>query len=157
MIIFGTKVRHKKIAEGEFFCPKCQAVTRYVHKQAVRTFTLYFIPIFPIQQLGEFVECQRCGTALDPTVRHLRSKPTTSNRSSGQDLETVMRSIPSRLSGGYPVEYMIRDLTTAGLDLSIARGAVEGAVSSGSKVCDHCHLTYSGTADTCAECGGKLR
>ncbi len=157
MIIFGTKVRHKKIGEGEFFCPKCQANTRYVHKQAVRSFTLYFIPIFPIQQLGEFVECQQCGTALDPMVRHVRSKPATASRSSGQDLETLMRSIPSRLSGGYPAEYMIRDLTAAGLELNIARGAVEGAISSGRKVCDQCHMTYSATADTCAGCGGKLR
>ena len=27
MIIVGTKVKHRKIEEGEFFCPKCQADT----------------------------------------------------------------------------------------------------------------------------------
>ncbi|MBN1313546.1 MAG: zinc-ribbon domain-containing protein [Anaerolineae bacterium] len=157
MIIFGTRVRHKNIGDGEFFCPKCQASRRYAHKRAVRSFTLYFIPIFPIQQLGEFIECQTCGTTFEPSVRYVRGKPAPMHREIKQDLGKVMNSIKSRLDGGYPIEYMVRDLTAAGLDLGIARGAIEGAIGTQRRTCEQCNLTYSHTANTCAECGGALR
>lgn len=156
MIIFGTKVRHKNIGEGEFFCPKCQVTTRYIHKQAVRSFTLYFIPIFPIQQLGEFVECQQCGAAFKPEARHMRGAPAARTPSAAQDLGALMQSVRPRLESGYPVEYMVRDLTAAGLDLGVARGAIEGAVGSGHRTCKQCGLTYSSAANTCAACGGRL-
>ncbi len=156
MIIFGTRVRHKKIDEGEFFCPKCQASTHFVHKKAVRSFTLYFIPVFPIQQLGEFIECQRCGTGFDPAVRQLRGVPTTPQLPSTQDLGKLMQSIRPRLERGHPVEYMVRDLTAAGLDLGVARGAIDGAIGVGRRSCSRCSLTYSTAANTCAACGGRL-
>ena len=157
MIIFGFRARHKKIAEGEFFCPKCQASRRYVHKRAVRSFTLYFIPIFPVQHLGEFIECQTCSATFEMAVLHMGRKPAPMHRAVRQDLGTMMTSIKGRLDGGYPVEYMIRDLTAANLDLGIARGAIEGAIGIPRKVCKKCHLTYSSMAGTCAECGGALQ
>lgn len=157
MIIFGTKVRHKNIGEGEFLCPKCQATTRYIHKRAVRSFTLYFIPIFPIQQLGEFVECQMCGAAFQPEVRYMRGAPAAREPSAQQDLGALMQSVQSRLDNGHPVEYVVRDLTAAGLDLGIARGAVEGAIGSGRKTCERCNLTYGTAANTCTACGGRLK
>jgi hypothetical protein len=158
MIIFGTRVRHKKIGEGEFFCPKCQSTRRYHHKQAVRAFTLYFIPIFPIQQLGQFVECQTCGTAFEETVRHLRGQPTTTApRSSGEDIATMMNTITQKLEGGYPIEFMVRDLTAANLDLAVARGAVNGAVGNKRKTCESCGLTYVPAVKNCTECGNPLQ
>lgn len=156
MIIFGTKVRHKNVGEGDFFCPKCQATTHYIQKRAVRSFTLYFIPIFPIQQLGEFVECQRCGAAFESMARHVPATPATANRSTEQDVGKLVQSVRSRLDSGQPVEYLVRDLTAAGLDLGIAKGAVEGAIDSGRKICEQCNLTYSTAANTCAACGGRL-
>ncbi|MBN1429725.1 MAG: zinc-ribbon domain-containing protein [Anaerolineae bacterium] len=157
MIIFGTRVRHKHIGEGEFFCPKCQANRRYAHKQAVRSFTLYFIPIFPIQQLGEFIECQTCGVTLEPAARQTRQKPAARLPSAQQDLGSMMNSIKSRLDKGFPVEHMIRELTAANLDLEIARGAVQGAIGKNVKVCEKCNLAYSPAAGQCAECGRELR
>lgn len=156
MIIFGTKVRHKTIGEGEFFCPKCQVTARYIHKQAVRSFTLYFIPIFPIQQLGDFVECQQCGTAFKPETRYMRGRPANRDRSEGQDLGVLMQSVRPRLESGHALEYVVRDLTRAGLDLEVARGAAEGAIGSGRKMCKQCNLTYSAAANTCAACGARL-
>lgn len=60
MIIFGTKGRTKEIGRGEFFCPNCRTRRAYLEKRIARYFTLYFIPIFPIKNLGEYVECQVC-------------------------------------------------------------------------------------------------
>lgn len=60
MIIFGTRGVTTTPASGSFFCPSCNNQTGYKHKRVRRFFTLYFIPVIPLDQLGEYIECQRC-------------------------------------------------------------------------------------------------
>ena len=71
MIIFGTRNRTKKTSEGTFYCPKCRATRTYEYKKVARYFALYFIPLIPIQQLGEYVECSVCKTTFKPDVLKL--------------------------------------------------------------------------------------
>lgn len=60
MIIFGTRgVTYTKQA-SQFNCPSCSSGTPYKHKRVRRFFTLYFIPVIPLDLLGEYVECQSC-------------------------------------------------------------------------------------------------
>ncbi len=66
--IFGTRNREKRIAGGEFFCPACLSHSSYHHLRVARYFTLYFIPIFPFQTLGEFVRCLNCHKNFNTTV-----------------------------------------------------------------------------------------
>ena len=73
MIIFGTKGRTKEIGRGEFFCPNCRIQRPYIEKRISRYFTLYFIPIFPIKKLGEYVECQVCKKAYKPGILRLNT------------------------------------------------------------------------------------
>ncbi len=68
MIIWGTKGRQKELAQGTFYCPKCNDIRPYIRKRASRYFTLYFIPLFETKNLGEFVECQTCKSNFDPKV-----------------------------------------------------------------------------------------
>ncbi len=68
MIIFGTKGRIKEVGSGQFVCPRCRAMRLYKRKHAARYFTLYFIPVFKIKDLGEFVECQTCGGTFQTAV-----------------------------------------------------------------------------------------
>lgn len=60
MIIFGTRGVTYSTGSGDFFCPRCRAETSYNQKRVRRFFTLYFIPLIPMDQIGEFVECGRC-------------------------------------------------------------------------------------------------
>jgi tellurite resistance protein len=60
LIIFGTRGVTSDHAHGEFFCPRCTARQGYVHKRCRRFFTLYFIPLIPLNLVGEYIECQRC-------------------------------------------------------------------------------------------------
>lgn len=60
LIIFGTRGVTTDQAHGEFFCPGCRAKQAYVHKACRRYFTLYFIPLIPLNLIGEYIECQRC-------------------------------------------------------------------------------------------------
>lgn len=154
MIIWGSRVRYKDIGQGEFYCPRCRDKRPYKHKQAARYFTLYFIPLFATQQLGEVVECQVCKTAFETSVLQLRGGPPRETKKN--DVASLMNAIPDRLRGGDPLEYIVRDLTGAGLDLNIARGAVNGAAGSPIRKCSACSLSYVSTISQCKACGRSL-
>lgn len=73
MIIYGRKSREIEVASGQFHCPKCDDQRPYIHKQVARYFTLFFIPLFKINTLGEYVECQTCRRAFKPEILGLVS------------------------------------------------------------------------------------
>ena len=68
LIIFGTRGVTYSTGRGEFHCPGCDARRPYEHKRVRRFFTLYFIPIIPLDVLGEYVECQHCRDTYKPNV-----------------------------------------------------------------------------------------
>ncbi len=150
MIIFGTRPKTKTVGSGRFYCPQCRAERLYERKEAKPYFTLYFIPIFPIGRGGEYVECQTCGAAFEPGV--LDGMPP----EPPPDLAAQINTIRARLEGGAPVEYVIRDLTAAGLDWEVARSLVGAQIGPERKVCQACGLEYASAVDVCAVCHGPL-
>lgn len=60
MIIFGTRGIRSTKATGKFDCPQCEADRDYKHKKVTQFFTLYFIPLIPLGNKGEYVECTHC-------------------------------------------------------------------------------------------------
>ncbi len=71
MIFFGTRGVTYSKASGSFHCPQCGANTPYKHRRVRRFFTLYFIPMIPLDLLGEYVECQKCkGTYKEEVLKH---------------------------------------------------------------------------------------
>lgn len=150
MIIWGSRVRYKDLDQGEFNCPRCMGKRPYKRKMATRYFTLYFIPIFPMGKLGELVECQGCKTAYETSVLNVRvNQP----RAPKSDEASMMNVIPQRIAKGDPLEYIVRDLTSGGLDLDVARGAVKGMAGSPIRTCPNCKLTYGHMSSTCQVCG----
>jgi len=150
MIIFGTTARRKTIGSGQFYCPHCQTQRSYERKQAKRYFTLYFIPLIPMGDLGEFIECQTCHMAFSVDV--LKLKPSVKKLS----LAEMMNRVKGLLDDGMPVEYLIRDLTAAGLDREVALQTVNTHLGEARKHCPDCGLTYSPAIATCTECGKPL-
>ena len=59
-IIFGTRGVKSTKEEGQFHCPQCNSSQHYRHRSVRRFFTLYFIPLIPLDKLGEYVECSSC-------------------------------------------------------------------------------------------------
>ena len=68
MIIFGTRGVTLTSEKGDFHCPQCASEQAYKYKKVRRFFTLYFIPIIPLDLLGEYVECQNCRGTFVPDV-----------------------------------------------------------------------------------------
>jgi len=60
MIIFGTRGITTTPDKGTFNCPSCGCSRGYGLKRVRRFFTLYFIPVIPLDKLGEYVECATC-------------------------------------------------------------------------------------------------
>ena len=59
-IIFGTRGVTYNSGKGTFFCPSCNEYRDYEQKRCRRVFTLYFIPVIPLDLLQEYVECKAC-------------------------------------------------------------------------------------------------
>jgi len=68
MIIFGTRGVTSTIKEGDFHCPQCNNNQYYRHRKVTKFFTLYFIPLIPLESSGEYVECKNCKGTFIPRV-----------------------------------------------------------------------------------------
>jgi len=71
LIIFGSRAITSEQARGEFLCPRCGPGQSYVHKSVRRFFTLYFIPLIPLNRVGEYIECQTCAGTFKVEVLRL--------------------------------------------------------------------------------------
>lgn len=67
-LVWGFRGRNKKMSEGEFYCPDCGTYRIYFLMMVKRWFTLYWIPLFPTKELGEFAECQSCKSTFNKGV-----------------------------------------------------------------------------------------
>jgi hypothetical protein len=73
MIVYGWRVRESSKETGNFYCPQCGSHKDYDRMQLRKWFTLYWIPIFPFSTEGEYVKCQCCRSAWQPTVLSLQA------------------------------------------------------------------------------------
>lgn len=98
LLIWGFKARFKTLLTGVFFCPTCGGDRHFERKQARRWFTFFFIPVIPLNNVGdEFVECTTCRQAYTTAVL---GRPTTATLSNDLTLATreavvwLLRSVP---------------------------------------------------------------
>lgn len=77
MIIIGSIELKFTKGTGTFACPTCEQERTYRHRTRREFLTLYFIPLIPLQSLGEFLECTTCRGSFpvelsEMTVEQLR-------------------------------------------------------------------------------------
>ena len=68
MIIFGTRGVTTTHEQGVFYCPACGPGSNFRWRRVRRFFTLYFIPIIPLDKVGEFIECGQCKGTYNTSV-----------------------------------------------------------------------------------------
>jgi len=61
MIIWGSRGLTSTVVATQFHCPQCSTLRDGSLKQVRNFFTLYFIPLIPLNVAGRFVECSSCG------------------------------------------------------------------------------------------------
>jgi tellurite resistance protein len=100
LIIFGTRGISGEEGRGEFFCPKCRIKATYAHKSVRRYFTLYFIPVIPLNSLGEYVECDRCATSFKMEVLDYdpRANATAEEKQAEARFHAALRRVLARVS-----------------------------------------------------------
>jgi len=147
MIFFGSKARQREIGSGAFDCPNCQAHREYKQMQSSVFFTLYFIPLFKIRSLGDFVECKTCAQSFQMDVL---------NYELPSDEELVVQQVQVGLEAGLPVHMMEKKLANNGMAAEDISLVLEQASRGLLKSCMDCSFSYISTVTECANCGGKL-
>lgn len=61
MIIWGSRGLTSTLESRQFHCPQCGTGRACSLKQVRNFFTLYFIPVIPLNVAGRYVECGSCG------------------------------------------------------------------------------------------------
>ncbi len=90
MIIFGTRGITYNHQKGQFSCPSCES-TNYSHKRVRRFFTLYWIPVIPLDLLGEYIECDDCRGTYNNAV--LEFDPSAGKAEFEAEWQRVMRRV----------------------------------------------------------------
>jgi predicted RNA-binding Zn-ribbon protein involved in translation (DUF1610 family) len=147
VIIFGSRGRETELGSGTFYCPHCGTTRPYKRKRLANYFTLYFIPLFQVQNLGEFVQCQVCKQTYKSDVLNLRP-PTAAER--------FAAAARADLDSGTPVHMAERKLINSGVDEATAKKAVEMVMGGRRRTCPQCGYVYRETVERCTNCGSLL-
>ncbi len=150
IIIFGVKPRHTTISTGQFVCPHCRAPRAYERRRGRNWFTLYFIPLIPLNSLGEDVVCTTCGWSFSPDV--LTQPPPAAT-----PLDRLAREAQADMDSGTPIEFVRQKLINLGLARELVDQTIEQAAGPDRKICPADQLTYRATVARCARCGRELQ
>ncbi|HEX2620849.1 MAG TPA: zinc-ribbon domain-containing protein [Phototrophicaceae bacterium] len=153
IFVFGMNNKQKVVGTGEFECPHCQTIRLYERKEVRSHISLYFIPLIPVGKAHEIVECTFCHRAFSADVL---SQTKVKGKRQPPTLAEMLNTIEPRLVGGEPADYLIRDLTTNGLDFTVAADLVGRYLKPEYHFCETCGLSYNNRVTNCTECGGNL-
>ena len=147
MIIFGSRVREKEIASGQFNCPNCRTSRPYKHIKLGKYFALYFIPIFKTSDLGEYIECQVC---------HQKYKPDVLSYKEPSPAARMMITVKTELDSGLPLHMARQKLIDANFYPSDADDIVKAAAGENPVTCPKCGFVYKNSIISCNNCGTKF-
>lgn len=67
-VVWGWRTFLAVIGSGQFSCPTCRGDAEYHHVRPRRWFTLFFLPVIPLERLTPYVTCTRCGSTYTEAV-----------------------------------------------------------------------------------------
>ena len=97
LIFFGLRVFYRAAGQGTFHCQRCGGDREYRHRVGRRWFTLFFIPVIPINKAGQHVQCAVCGTRYRMDVLRL---PTSAQMQEALPAATRAAAIAMLRAGG---------------------------------------------------------
>lgn len=124
LIIFGMRVFYRTIGQGTFHCRRCGGDRQYRHRAGRRWFTLFFLPVIPMNRVGEHVQCTTCRTRY---VTDVLNQPTTAQMQAA--LPTGMRAAAAAmLRAGDPASPAARQRAISLIAGAGAQGYDEAAL-----------------------------
>ena len=166
LIIFGAQNKQKITDEGEFHCPYCEAERHYQRKENRMYFSLYFIPLVPMGGGSEIIECTTCHRAFGVDVlsdegqafyEEKKKRPESADKPKRQSSAAyLLNNAEDTLRSGEPLEYVVRDITAAGINFDVAMNAVEPFLRHERAYCENCGLNYISGVEYCKECAQTL-
>jgi len=155
VIIWGSRGKERTIARGQFFCPSCQAMRTFQHREVGRYFTLYFIPLFQTSKLGEYVECNVCLTTFKPEVLTL-TRAYLDELGQQTQLDDAIAEIQRQLDAGLPLQALGKGLVDSGLSEELAASVLFRATQGLYSTCPSCGAKYKASLQFCSSCGTRL-
>ncbi len=151
MVVWGTKGKKTVESVGQFYCPICNEFRIYKQVRLTKTFHLYFVPVFPIEEYGVFIECQTCLNSFKPDVLDLY------DFINSYEVRQIIKTIQQNLIYGLPLQvinlYLIENL---GFQKETSSFIIRFATKGELKVCKSCMLTYHNNLMYCSNCGSLL-
>jgi hypothetical protein len=147
-IIWGSKGKESELARGQFTCPECGEKREYVHKRVDKYFTLYWMPIFKMGTLGEYIECTFCHNQFNNKV--LEYSP-------ADELQRIQMAIRHDLETGTPLKIAYRKLLNSDIEPAVASQLILSVCGDNVRTCGGCHATFIETVSKCAVCGAILQ
>ncbi len=148
MIILGSKGRAKVIGMGKFFCPACNQVRNYQRVYVDKYFTVYWIPLFKVGKMGEYVQCQTCHNTYPPEAIQYRPP---------SEEERLHAAVLGDLRNGLPAHMVIRKVEERYGDHLLATRYVYNLLGNHPLECPTCGYLYHESAARCLNCGTALR
>ena len=91
MIIFGTRGLTMTGNSGNFLCPTCRKEQPYKQRKVRRFATLYWIPLIPLDLLGEYIECQTCQNTYNDKVLEIQGSVEADDKAFEAEYERAVR------------------------------------------------------------------
>lgn len=142
LIIWGLRVFFRTIGEGVFHCQRCGGDRQYRLRAGRRFITVFFIPLIPLNKVGEHVQCATCGTRYHtdvltmPTAAQMQAALPAGMRagacimlhagglSSGPARQRAVEAIAHSGAQGYDSSALDADLTKTPQDATAELGRV---------------------------------
>jgi len=115
LIIFGLRVLYRTLASGVFHCRRCGGDRQYHLRAGRRWFALLFLPVIPLNAVGQHVRCTTCRTRY---VTDVLGQPTTAQMQAAL-LAGMRAAVSAMLRSGDPASPAAR------------RRAIEAVIGSG--------------------------
>jgi hypothetical protein len=147
MIIWGSRGQEKDVASGQFYCPHCDGHKPYIRKRVAQYFTVFFIPLFESENLGEYIECQSC---------HEKYKPEILNYKPPSPAQQFLLVLKQELEVGMPLHMLEKKLMASNLSEVEAKQLIENVTAGNQTTCQNCGFKYLGTIKLCSNCGNAL-
>ncbi len=93
-MFIGPRAVVKTQTRGLFHCPRCEMSRAYAYRRVRRFFAFLYVPVVPLADRGEFVQCGFCRHAFKPSI--LESGPSVDSVSASAEatrrVETARRA-----------------------------------------------------------------